>query len=161
MPFALSADTNVMVSSWPAHQPLEGAHQASQAGTLRNVSTQLLAFFRSQGCGPGLAEDLSQKVVQDLSTRLRDVLAGPDVTPAAIPGEIKIGDLKLDLERHLFWRGDDEGHLSPKEFDLLALPMKIEKDPSNPEYILNEPWIGYRFRNPDCPASPAILRDEQ
>jgi two-component system KDP operon response regulator KdpE len=89
----------------------------------------------------------------------------------------------LDLERHIFWRGDKEVHLSPKEFDVLALMMKnadvllphvkllrsvwglqyggeleylrtivcalrkkIEKNPANPEHIVNEPGIGYRFR---------------
>ena len=101
---------------------------------------------------------------------------------------IQVGNLKLDLERRLFWRGDDEVHLSPKEFDLLAVMMKnvgvplthakllrsvwgieyggeleylrtyvhilrkkIEKSPANPEYIVSEPWIGYRFR---CPKDP-------
>ena len=39
-------------------------------------------------------------------------------------GVIQIGDRKLDLERQLFWRGDAEIHLSPKEFDLLAFMMK-------------------------------------
>ena len=85
----------------------------------------------------------------------------------------------------MLWRGDDEIHLSPKEFDLLAFMMKnvdvllthvkllrsvwgleyggeleylrtyvrmlrkkIEKNPANPEYIVSEPWIGYRFSNP-------------
>ena len=24
----------------------------------------------------------------------------------------------------------------------------ILKNPANPEYIVSEPWIGYRFRNP-------------
>jgi two-component system KDP operon response regulator KdpE len=29
------------------------------------------------------------------------------------------------------------------------LRKKIENDPARPEYILTEPWVGYRFRNPD------------
>ena len=78
-----------------------------------------------------------------------------------------------------------EIHLSPIEFDLLAMMMKnadaplthvkllrtiwgpeygheleylrtyirllrrkVEDDPARPEYILTEPWLGYRFRDP-------------
>jgi hypothetical protein len=26
-----------------------------------------------------------------------------------------------------------------------ALRKKIERNPANPEYIVNEPWVGYRF----------------
>jgi DNA-binding response OmpR family regulator len=39
-------------------------------------------------------------------------------------GVIRVGGLKLDLERHMFWRDDDEIHLSPKQFDLPAFMMK-------------------------------------
>jgi len=41
-----------------------------------------------------------------------------------ISGVIQVGDLKLDLQRHVLWRRDDEIHLSPKNFDLLAFMMK-------------------------------------
>jgi|SRR5271166_5547475 len=30
------------------------------------------------------------------------------------------------------------------------LRKKIEDDPARPEYILTEPWVGYRFRNPSA-----------
>jgi two-component system, OmpR family, KDP operon response regulator KdpE len=41
-----------------------------------------------------------------------------------------------------------------------ALRKKIEVDPAKPEYILTEPRIGYRFRNPaDGSAMPSQLED--
>jgi hypothetical protein len=33
------------------------------------------------------------------------------------------------------------------------LRKKIEADPASPDYILTEPWVGYRFRDPS-PAEP-------
>jgi len=37
---------------------------------------------------------------------------------------------------------------------------KIEKDPSHPEYIITEPWLGYRFRDPSAiqPIPPAATK---
>jgi hypothetical protein len=38
------------------------------------------------------------------------------------------------------------------------LRKKVEKNPANPEYIVSEPWIGYRFRNPEDSESPSFRR---
>jgi DNA-binding winged helix-turn-helix (wHTH) protein len=167
-------------------QPFWESANAASADLFQNVTSQLLAFFRAQGCVLAVAEELAQKVTGELTARVREVLRRPTLGAFWISGVIQVGDLKLDLQRHILWRGDDEIHLSPKEFDLLAFMMKnadillthakllrsvwgleyggeleylrtyictlrkkIEKNPARPEYIVNEPWIGYRFRNPE------------
>jgi DNA-binding response OmpR family regulator len=29
-----------------------------------------------------------------------------------------------------------------------ALRRKLERDPAKPQYIVTEPWVGYRFTDP-------------
>jgi two-component system KDP operon response regulator KdpE len=41
--------------------------------------------------------------------------------------------------------GRDSGYLRTY---VKALRHKIEPDPARPQYILTEPWVGYRFHNP-------------
>ena len=163
---------------------LEATTEATFVGVFQILTPQLLAFFRSRGCGPSVSEALSQKVLCELRARVRAVLGFSSASDPPEPVVIQIGNLRLDPGRRLFWRDEEEIHLTPKEFDLLALMMKnpgsilshakllrsvwgleyggeleylrtyvytlrkkIEKIPAKPEYILNEPWVGYRFRN--------------
>jgi DNA-binding winged helix-turn-helix (wHTH) protein len=162
-----------------------------------NVTSQLVAVFHARGCVLAIAEELAQKVTEEVQARVREVLRRPGLDAVWISGVLRSGDLTLDLERHIFWRGDDEVHLSPKEFELLAFMMKnaelllphakllrsvwgleyggeleylrtivytlrrkIEKNPAKPEYILNEPGIGYRFRSRAC-VPPRLARTER
>jgi two-component system, OmpR family, KDP operon response regulator KdpE len=133
--------------------------------------------------------------LRELTARLRAVLRRTR-HEGNQPEILQVGKLKIDFQRRLLWRGDDEVHLSPIEFDLLAFMMKhpdavlthvkllrtiwgpeyggeleylrtyvrilrkkIENDPAQPEYILTEPWVGYRFHIPSTTESRAAATD--
>jgi two-component system, OmpR family, KDP operon response regulator KdpE len=135
--------------------------------------------------------------LRELIARLRAVLRRTRAHEADEPTLLEAGNLRMDLPRRLLWRGEEEVHLSPTEFDLLAFLMKnmgaplthvkllrtiwgpeyggeleylrsyvrmlrkkIENDPAKPEYILTEPWVGYRFRDPSDPDSPSADPEE-
>ncbi|MGA2040846.1 MAG: response regulator transcription factor [Bryobacteraceae bacterium] len=53
------------------------------------------------------------------------------------------------------WGAEYGGELEYLRSYVRMLRKKIEDDPSQPEYILTEPWVGYRFRNP-ADAEPAV-----
>ena len=47
------------------------------------------------------------------------------------------------------WGPEYGGELEYLRSYVRMLRKKIESDPENPKYILTEPWLGYRFRDPD------------
>jgi two-component system KDP operon response regulator KdpE len=61
---------------------------------------------------------------------------------------------------HSVWGPEYGNELEYLRAYVRILRKKIEKDPSQPEYILTEPWLGYRFRNPSDPDSSPISRDD-
>jgi two-component system KDP operon response regulator KdpE len=122
---------------------------------------------------------------RELLARLRALLRRTGVAPAAGDVVLHAGSLELSIRSRTLRKGGEEIHLSPIEFDLLAMLMqnsgapiehsrllrtiwgpeygaeleylrtyvrllrkKIEVNPGRPEYILTEPWVGYRFRDP-------------
>jgi two-component system, OmpR family, KDP operon response regulator KdpE len=52
------------------------------------------------------------------------------------------------------WGPEFGGELEYLRSYIKMLRKKIEDNPASPEYILTEPWVGYRFRNPSDPESP-------
>jgi len=43
------------------------------------------------------------------------------------------------------WGGNFTGQSEYLRVFVGQLRKKIEKDPSEPQYIVTEPWVGYRF----------------
>ena len=52
------------------------------------------------------------------------------------------------------WGIEYGGELEYLRSYVRMLRKKIETDPAAPEYIVTEPWLGYRFRDPSDPDSP-------
>jgi len=52
------------------------------------------------------------------------------------------------------WGPEYGGELEYLRTYIRHLRKKIEQDPAHPEYLLTEPWVGYRFRNPADPEAP-------
>jgi two-component system KDP operon response regulator KdpE len=55
---------------------------------------------------------------------------------------------------HAVWGPEFGGELEYLRSYVKMLRKKIEDNPAHPAYILTEPWVGYRFRNPSDPEAP-------
>jgi two-component system KDP operon response regulator KdpE len=59
------------------------------------------------------------------------------------------------------WGPEYGGEMEYLRTYVRMLRKKIEDDPARPQYILTEPWVGYRFRNPADPDQPASTTDNE
>jgi two-component system KDP operon response regulator KdpE len=55
---------------------------------------------------------------------------------------------------HAIWGPEFGGESEYLRSYIKMLRKKIEDDPAHPAYILTEPWVGYRFRDPSEAESP-------
>jgi len=78
--------------------------------------------------------------LRELTARLRAVLRRTRVAGAVQLSVLQAGKLKIDLDRRLLWRSDEEVHLSPTEFDLLAFMMKNMGAPLTHVKLLRTIW---------------------
>jgi hypothetical protein len=96
----------------------------SLADVFRIITSQLLAFFQSRGCEARVADALTQTAMRELTVSVPAFLRRTRTRNVPEPVVIQVENLTLDLERRRLWRGNEEVHLSPKEFELLAFMMK-------------------------------------
>jgi len=62
------------------------------------------------------------------------------------PPELRVGDLRLDPARRQVWRGDDEIHLSVKEFSILETFMRRPGEVLSRFQLLEHAW-DYDYEN--------------
>jgi two-component system KDP operon response regulator KdpE len=74
----------------------------------------------------------------ELVARLRAVLRRTD--SADVPAALQAGDLEIDFERRVLRRAGKVIHLTPTEFDLLALLMRNQGMPLTHARLLSSIW---------------------
>lgn len=88
------------------------------------------------------ADDYITKPIRfrELVARLRAVLRRLRITDAVEPSLLRAGDLELDINRHVLYRCGEIVHLTPTEFELLALLMRHEGAPVTHAKLLRAVW---------------------
>jgi len=88
------------------------------------------------------ADDYVTKPVRfrELVARMRAVLRRLEADNATQPAVIEVADLQIDLERHSLRKAGELIHLTPTEFDLLALLMRNQGAPVTHAKLLRTVW---------------------
>jgi two-component system KDP operon response regulator KdpE len=88
------------------------------------------------------ADDYITKPVRlrELVARLRAVLRRLRIDDACEPALLQAGDLELDINRRVLYRQGEVVHLTPTEFELLALLMRNQGVPVTHTKLLRSVW---------------------
>jgi len=88
------------------------------------------------------ADDYITKPIRlrELVARLRAVLRRLRIEEASEPTLRQAGGLELDINRHVLYRNGEIVHLTPTEFDLLALLMRHQGTPVTHAKLLRSIW---------------------
>jgi two-component system KDP operon response regulator KdpE len=88
------------------------------------------------------ADDYVTKPVRfrELVARMRAVLRRLDAGSATEPAVIRVADLEMDQGRHWVRKAGDLVHLTPKEFELLAMLMRNRGAPVTHAKLLRAVW---------------------
>jgi two-component system KDP operon response regulator KdpE len=88
------------------------------------------------------ADDYVTKPIRfrELVARLRAVIRRLRIDDASEPTLLQAGDLELDINRHLLYRHGEIVHLTPTEFELLALLMRNHGVPVTHAKLLHSVW---------------------
>jgi two-component system KDP operon response regulator KdpE len=88
------------------------------------------------------ADDYVTKPVRfrELVARMRAVLRRLDAESATQPAVIRVAALELNIEGHCLRKDGDVVHLTPKEFELLALLMRNQGVPVTHAKLLRGIW---------------------
>ena len=88
------------------------------------------------------ADDYITKPIRfrELVARLRAVLRRLRIDDAGVPTLLQAGNLELDVHRRLLCRQGEAVHLTPTEFELLALLMRNEGTPVTHTKLLRSVW---------------------
>jgi two-component system, OmpR family, KDP operon response regulator KdpE len=88
------------------------------------------------------ADDYITKPIRfrELVARLRAVLRRLRHDDASEPTRLQAGDLELDINRHVLYRQGEIVHLTPTEFELLALLMRNQGVPVTHAKLLRSVW---------------------
>lgn len=83
---------------------------------------------------------------RELVARLGAVLRRTNVASFGELGVLQAGKLKMDLDRRILWKGNEEIRLSPKEFDFLSYLMQHQGAPLTHVKLLRAVW-GPEYRD--------------